>query len=226
VPIVNIQLINVSYNYLQNKFQKGENFMTKNSELRRMAREQLGGNIFSANWLLMLVVFVISGAMGAIAGEITFFVLGLGSLVVMGAITYGNARATTNVARGQKANILDVFKGFTEGFGRTFKLGFMTSLFIFLWTLLFIVPGIVKSYSYAMAPYIMQDDPSKDWKQCLDESKEMMDGHKGQLFGLHLSFIGWMLLGMLCFGIGELFVTPYMNQATANFYLELKKQNA
>ncbi len=77
-----------------------------------------------------------------------------------------------------------------------------------------------------MAPYIMQDDPSKDWKQCLDESKEMMDGHKGQLFGLHLSFIGWMLLGILGLGIGELFVTPYMNQATANFYLELKKQNA
>ena len=197
--------------------------MTNNSELRRMAREQLGGNIFSTNWLLMLVVAFIATAISSLSGEIT---LGIGSLVVIGATTYGTARATTNLARGQKANILDVFKGFTEGFGKTLLLGLMTSLFIFLWSLLFIIPGIVKSYSYAMAPYIMQDDPSKDWKQCLDESKAMMNGHKGQLFALHLSFIGWLILGLLCFGIGDLFVAPYINQATANFYLAVKEQNA
>ena len=206
---------------------KGNFIMTKNSELRSRARAQLGGNIFSVNWLMMLVVGVIVAVMNSVATDITIVVGGIGAIVVTGAISYGQARATTNLARGQeKVNILDVFAGFTEGFGRTFLLGLMTSLYIFLWSLLFLIPGIVKSYSYAMAPFIMQDDPSKNWKQCLDESREMMNGHKAQLFWLEFSFIGWILLGMLCFGIGVLFVTPYIMQARANFYLSLKEQNA
>ena len=201
--------------------------MTKNSELRSRARAQLGGNIFSVNWLMMLVVGVIVAVMNSVATDITIVVGGIGAIVVTGAISYGQARATTNLARGQeKVNILDVFAGFTEGFGRTFLLGLMTSLYIFLWSLLFLIPGIVKSYSYAMAPFIMQDDPSKNWKQCLDESREMMNGHKAQLFWLEFSFIGWILLGMLCFGIGVLFVTPYIMQARTNFYISLKEQNA
>lgn len=194
------------------------------SDLKRQAREQLGGKIFAANWLLMLVVCVISSAINSVATDVTVFIGAIGAFVVAGSLAYGMARATTNLARGQvKVNILDFFKGFTDGFGRIFLLGLMTNIFVMLWSLLFIIPGIVKSYSYAMAPYIMQDDPTKSWKECIDESRYMMDGYKGKLFLLDLSFIGWIIVGLLCFGVGVLFVTPYINQTRANFYLELKK---
>ena len=198
--------------------------MVTNSELRRRAREQLGGNIFSNNWLLFVVVCIVAGVMNTISSSVT---CGIGGIILAGPILYGYARLTANLANGQqKVEFSDFFKGFTEGFGRTFLLGLMTNLFTFLWSLLFIVPGIVKYYAYSMAPYIMQDDPNKNWKQCLDESQEMMEGHKGQLFCLHLSFVGWILLGMLCLGVGTIFVVPYMQQSTANFYLSLKEQNS
>lgn len=201
--------------------------MKSNAVLRQQAREQLGGKIFATNWLMMVVVGIIISAITSVSAGVTAWIGGIGSIVVAGAVSYGLARTTTNLARGQeKVDLLDVFKGFTEGFGRTFLLGLMTNLFVALWSLLFLIPGIVKSYSYAMAPYIMQDDPSKNWKQCIDESREMMNGHKAQLFWLELSFIGWTLLGMLCFGIGVVFVNPYIYQARANFYLSLKEQNA
>ena len=200
--------------------------MKKNAVLRQQAREQLGGNIFAVNWLLMLVV----GAIIAIVSAVTanpLFLGGIAGLVLGGAISYGLARITTNLAKGnEKIEFRDLITGFTEGFVKIFLLGFMTRIFVFLWSLLFLIPGIVKSYSYAMAPYIMQDDPTKNWKQCIDESRQMMDGHKAQLFWLELSFIGWTILGMLCLGVGVLFVNPYINQARANFYLALKEQQA
>lgn len=199
--------------------------MTENSILRQQARENLGGKIFAANWLWMLLACVIISAANTLAVNITLFIGGIGSIVIAGSVQYGIARLTTNLARGaEKPNLLDLTKGFTEGFGKIFLLGFMTGIFTMLWSLLFIIPGIVKSYSYAMAPYIMQDDPSKSWKQCIDESREMMNGHKAQLFWLDLSFIGWIIVGMLTFGIGMLFVNPYMHQARANFYLAVKEQ--
>jgi uncharacterized membrane protein len=102
-------------------------------------------------------------------------------------------------------------------------LGFLKNLFIILWSLLFVIPGIVKTYSYAMAYYIKYDHPEYNWKMCIDESRRMMDGHKWRLFCLHFSFIGWELLGALAFGIGTLWVTPYKQAAEANFYDDLKQ---
>jgi sugar phosphate permease len=90
------------------------------------------------------------------------------------------------------------------------------------WRMSFIIPGIIKSYSYAMSFYIKHDHPEYDWKQCIDESRRMMDGHKWQLFCLDFSFIGWNLLGFLCCGIGLLWVAPYEMASRANFYENLK----
>ena len=197
--------------------------MTTNSELRRQSREQLGGKIFATNWLLMVVVGLIIAAVSAITRN-PLFLGGIAGFVIAGAIRYGTARITVNLAKGgEKVEFRDLITGFTDGFGKIFLLGFMSDLFVLLWSLLFIIPGIVKSYSYAMAPYIMQDDPTKSWKQCITESREMMNGHKAQLFWLDFSFIGWTIVGMLCCGLGIWFVNPYMNQAHANFYLAVKE---
>ena len=121
-----------------------------------------------------------------------------------------------------EVDIGDLFVGFTECFGESLLLSLLTAIFTFLWSLLFVIPGIVKSYSYAMAPYILQDDSKKDWKTCLDESRAMMKGYKWKLFCLDLSFIGWYIVGALCLGIGALFVYPYHYMARTNFYLDLK----
>jgi uncharacterized membrane protein len=199
--------------------------MKANSILRQQARENLGGKIFASNWLWMVLAGIIISAANSVAASVTMAFGAIGVIVIAGAVQYGLARTTVNLARGaEKPNLLDLTKGFTEGFGRTFLLGLMTNLFVALWSLLFLIPGIIKSYSYAMAPFIMQDDPSKGWNECITESRQMMNGHKAQLFWLDFSFIGWIIVGALTCGIGMLFVTPYMNQARANFYLELKAQ--
>ena len=93
---------------------------------------------------------------------------------------------------------------------------------VFLWTLLLIVPGIIKSYAYSLVPYILNDNPEMNSKEALDLSEKMMDGHKGELFVLQLSFIGWELLGILTLGILYLWLVPYMQTAQTKFLYEVK----
>jgi uncharacterized membrane protein len=97
----------------------------------------------------------------------------------------------------------------------------LAGVFIFLWTLLFIVPGIIKSYAYAMTPYILIDNPELGPNEARLKSIEMMRGYKGKLFGLDLSFIGWHLLCILSLGIGYIWLQPYLSTARAAFYQEL-----
>lgn len=197
--------------------------MVSNSVLRKNARDQLGNNIFSKTWLMVLVAYLIySGIVEAASG----MSCGIAGIIFAGPLLLGFYRITTNVVRGKKdINLGELFCAFKGHFANALVVHLMTSLFILLWSLLFFVPGIVKSYSYSMAQYILQDDPTKSWKQCMDESKKMMHGHKGQLFCLDLSFIGWMLLGFLCCCVGVAFVYPYREVARANFYMALKAMN-
>ena len=100
----------------------------------------------------------------------------------------------------------------------------MQAIFIFLWSLLFIIPGIVKSYSYAMCMYVKSDHPDYDWRACLDTSRQLMQGNKWRLFVLDLSFIGWYIVGAMVVGIGTLWVTPYHQATRAQFYEALVSQ--
>lgn len=95
----------------------------------------------------------------------------------------------------------------------------------FLWYLLLIIPGIVKSYAYSMVPYILADNPNIGYRRALELSNYMTKGQKFSMFVLDLSFIGWYLLGMLAFFIGVIFVMPYVNATKAELYLALR-QNA
>lgn len=92
---------------------------------------------------------------------------------------------------------------------------------ILLWTLLFIIPGIVASYSYAMTGYILAEDPDLTASQAIQRSKELMRGNRWRLFCLQLSFIGWIILCLFTFGIGNLFLNPYQTAADAAFYREI-----
>ena len=99
---------------------------------------------------------------------------------------------------------------------------FLTCLFIFLWNLLFIIPGIVKSFSYSMTPFILEEHPELGANEAIDHSRAMMKGHKFDLFWLILSFIGWGFLCLFTFGIGYLWLIPYMNTSISAFYEDVK----
>lgn len=190
----------------------------KNKELRAKAREHLGGGIFQNAWLLTLVAFLLYDV---IIGAVSYTVIG--TILLAGPLEYGVTRIIVSNARGKgNPDIAAIFSGFSEDFGNTLLLGFLKGLFIFLWSLLLIIPGIIKTYSYAMSTFIQQDAENKDWKLCLEKSIEMMNGKKWKLFLLDLSFIGWYLLGILCLGVGVLFVIPYHEQARAEFYEDVK----
>ena len=187
-------------------------------ELRARARAKLGGNIFAANWLMALVAgLIVSLIMSAVSFT------GIGELILIGPLGFGLALIFLSLARGKESvDFGDLFNGFTDGgFVRLLLLGLLQNIFIFLWSLLFIIPGIVKTYSYSMSYYLAIDHPDWDWKQCIDESRRIMDGNKWKLFVLDLSFIGWYIVGMLACGIGVLWVYPYNEAARAEFYQEL-----
>jgi uncharacterized membrane protein len=93
-----------------------------------------------------------------------------------------------------------------------------------LWSLLLLIPGSIKSYSYAMTEYILKDNPELQNNAAIEKSMEMMNGHKLRLFLLHLSFIGWYIVGVLTLFIGFFWIIPYVHTAEAAFYEDLKAQ--
>ena len=94
----------------------------------------------------------------------------------------------------------------------------ITNFFTFLWSLLFVIPGIVKIYSYSMAPFILADNPDFTAREALSKSKKIMNGHKFELFVLQLSFFWWYILDWITLGIASIYVIPYINATTTNFY--------
>ena len=187
-----------------------------------MARAQLGNSIFGNTWLIAVVVILIQGALSYSVNVIP----GVGqiaTILISGPMAYGVASMFIKQTRtGEPMNIPDIFNGFRDDFSNTFLIGLMTTLFTMLWSLLFVIPGIVKAYSYSMAMYIKNDNPDYDWRKCIDESQEMMSGHKADLFMLDLSFLGWMIVGTLCAGVGVFWVNAYMSAAHAQFYEDLR----
>lgn len=116
-------------------------------------------------------------------------------------------------------------EGFSD-YGHTFITLLLRDIFLVLWTCLFIIPGAIKSYSYRMVPYIIKDNPELSATETITKSREMMNGHKWRAFLLDLSFLGWILLGIVTIGIAFLLWTgPYMDSTDAALYLELKNQN-
>ena len=127
--------------------------------------------------------------------------------------------------RQQKADIDYLFIGYKD-FGRIFGTLFLQSIYTCLWTLLLIIPGIIKAFSYAMTPYVLRDEPELSYDAAITRSSQLMRGHKAELFFLYLSFIGWALLCLLTLGIGFLLLMPYVRTAEAHFYENLLKEEA
>lgn len=143
--------------------------------------------------------------------------LSLVKLILGGVVQLGYAQYLLKQQDREIHSVKDLFSQF-DRFGQGFLQAFLRGLYTFLWTLLFIIPGIVKSFAYAMTPFLMAEDPNLTAKEAIKLSQEKMMGHKGELFWLSLTFFGWSLLATLTGGIGYIFLNPYMNAAYAAFY--------
>ncbi len=125
----------------------------------------------------------------------------------------------------EKADLNELIYAFKNNYANSLVTILLTDVFTFLWTLLFIVPGIVKSYSYAMVPFLIADHPDLQPMEVIKKSQQMMDGYKWQAFVLDLSFLGWQILSILTLGIlGIFYVNPYYYQTKAGLYEFLKDQ--
>lgn len=134
----------------------------------------------------------------------------------------GYAFFRENVRTNGGAALDELGSGFGN-YGHTFLTLFLTDLFTLLWCFLFLIPGIVKAYSYRMVPFILKDRPELSATEVITESRRMMNGHKWNTFLLDLSFIGWLILTVLTLGIVGIFWTgPYMDNTNAALYLELR----
>ena len=140
--------------------------------------------------------------------------------VFMQVITVGYMLYALKVSRGLPAGYADIGNGFNL-FWKITGILVLQTIFVTLWSFLLIIPGIVASYRYRMAYYILLDHPEYGCLQCIRESKSMMYGHKAELFVLDLSFIGWYLLCALTFGILLIWRMPYFEVTYANFYGQL-----
>ncbi len=138
-------------------------------------------------------------------------------------ILLGAALFFIQVVLGQAPHVKVMFSRFSiwpKALGLYIFMGF----FVFLWSLLLLVPGIIASFRYSMAVYLMAENTDLGIREAVNLSKQMMQGNKGRLFCLYISFIGWALLSVVTFGIGLFFLAPYMNAATAAFYLNLQNR--
>ena len=179
--------------------------------LKSAAKEQIKGKI----GMLFLCSLI-----GGLVISVSSFI----SWLIAPAITMGMIMIYLAVVDGQKPEVEDVFNGFSI-FGKAWWLSFMTGFFVMLWSLLLFIPGIVKSYAYCMAPYVLAENPQMKAREALNESKRITKGSKMDLFVLQLSFIGWFLLCTITFGIAFIYVGPYMSTTMANAYQSLKAKN-
>lgn len=189
------------------------------AELKAAAKSQIKGKIG--------ILFVIALIIGAISG-LASFVLNLipggglvASIIITPAFALSTIRVYLNLTKGVEPKAGDAFCGFDD-FWSAFKVTFLVGLYTFLWSLLFFIPGIIKSISYSMSMYILAENKGKSARECIKESMAMTDGHKMELFVLSLSFIGWGLLCGITFGIAAIWVVPYIQTTFANAYNSLK----
>ena len=190
----------------------------KRSELKKQAKAALKGH-----WGVAILVGLAMVGINWLIGMIPV----IGWVVSLAAVVFefGIAAFYLSVIRAGDIQFTTLFSSSFEGFAKKLGTMWLQILYIFLWSLLFWIPGLIKSYSYAMTEYILLDNPELTANEAITKSREMMDGYKWKLFVLELSFIGWRILCMIpVLGtvLSLLYVNPYVTATRAQFYEELK----
>jgi uncharacterized membrane protein len=188
---------------------------TANRDLMTQARESLKGH-----WAI------------AVTGNVIYIILmilfqsiprvgWIGTLIIGGPYLLGYSIFFLSLSRKQEPRLAQLFEGFYH-FANALVAYLLMTLFIVLWTLLFIIPGFVATLSYSQTFFILADDPQLKGSEALRKSKAMMRGNRWKLFCLLWRFFGWFLLGILSMGIGFLWIVPYLAATLAHFYNDLK----
>ena len=185
---------------------------------RNLKKEAL--SYLEGKWGSVIVILLIYLAVNSLLTLTFLGSLLFSSLILMALMNCFFAGREKNIY-----NIQDLVTPFNENLISRIVLSLLKGVYLFLWTLLFIIPGIIKFYSYSMSEYISLKNPTYDYKQCIDKSRKLMNGHKFELFVLHLSFIGWLILSLFTFGILLLYVLPYMSATTFLFYEKIYNEN-
>ncbi len=209
--------------------------MKTNTELRRQGREALAGRW--GTFVAASLVYMIISCFVQVPAQLSDFsrsvlMTGAGvnytlmstsvvvSLLIL-PLTYGYDTIFLRNLRSEPVGVEHMFDGVRD-YGRIFITLLWQNVLILLWTLLLIVPGIVKSLAYAQTPYILLDNPKLSTVEAIHLSREMMFGYKGKLFLLLLSFIGWGILCIFTCGVGFLWLAPYMQSSMAAFYEDVR----
>ncbi|MDE5716529.1 MAG: DUF975 family protein [Lachnospiraceae bacterium] len=199
----------------------------KRADSDRVTVETIGGGEFAAEEVE--ISFFESMIIGFVAATIFIFVFVIVVVLILVLCVYvinplnvGGKRFMIKSVE-DVAQVKEIAYGFDHSYKNIVKVMFQMDLRIFLWTLLFIIPGIIKKYEYYMVPYILTENPDMEYKVALEMSRDMMDGNKWKTFVLGLSFILWDILGALTFGIVEiLYVQPYRSLTFAALYCQLR----
>lgn len=187
----------------------------ENKEIVALARKTLEGkwNVVAGTFFIVMLISIAASMIPKAGGLI--------SLIVTGPLTLGMVGYILAVSRGQEFHADQVFNGFNR-FSDAFFAYILMTIFVLLWSLLLIVPGIIASISYSMTFFILADNPGVGAREAIKRSKAMMNGYKWKFVTLNLRFLGWALLCILTLGIGFLWLSPYIQVALAKFYDDIK----
>ncbi len=203
---------------------------TENVDLMKMARLSLKGKWGLAVgtfllYYLIIGVFQAPASFSPMSGLQNFILIpvsGFLTLIIAGPMALGIAVFSLSLARDEEDVRFEmIFKGFSN-FGTSLGAYLLMVLFVFLWTLLLIIPGIIAALSYSMTFFIIADDNTIGCMEAIDKSKAIMKGHKAKLFRMFLRFLGLALLCLLTLGIGFLWLIPFIQVTMAKFYDDVK----
>ncbi|MBR5360963.1 MAG: DUF975 family protein [Lachnospiraceae bacterium] len=200
------------------------------AEIKEQARAQLKGKV-GILFVCMLVASIIPAIISGIATAITqsgnqvvgSLLSSAGSILITPPIALGLVMVFLNVTYGEDPKVSTIFEPFKTNYGKAVCLSFLVGIFVMLWCLLLVIPGIIMAYAYSQSFRILAENPDMAPMECIKESKRIMKGRKMDLFVLQLSFIGWILLVCVTFGIAAIYVYPYMQLAETNFYHKIKE---
>ena len=194
-------------------------------EWRRHIKEQARSYFQEGAWLKFALCLTLSivgiTIVSSVLMSISSFIGLLVSVFGMGILSYGTIDVMQRIRRGQDFELKDFFP--TDQIGSAVGLMFVKDLYLFLWSLLFVIPGLVKAYSYSQAMFILNENPGMGIDEAITRSRQMMVGHKWQLVILQSSFLGWAILGALTFGLAIVYILPLYSMSMYVFYDYVKK---
>ena len=181
-------------------------------EIKEQAKKNLNGKWGGAIIIFLIYLVISAGISATGVGMLFTSVL---TIAVINAFLKGRNQNDYNPS--------DMFEPLNDNPTNIVLLSLIKNIYILLWSLLFVVPGIIKSYAYALCEYLAIKHPDWEYKKCLEESQKMMNGHKFELFMLQLSFLGWDILSFFTLGILQIYVAPYKFASLAIYYEQVEQ---